>query len=113
MRPSFFYFCCRLRRFWAAFRFGVAGPAETNGFSGLAGLFAAGCLAVALPAQAAPQVLIGHVPGITKHLKAMHRLEGDAQLYLSIGLPLRNREQLTNLLEDLYRPSSPNFRHFL
>jgi subtilase family serine protease len=32
---------------------------------------------------------------------------------LAIGLPLRNREQLTNLLEDLYNPSSPNFRHFL
>lgn len=32
---------------------------------------------------------------------------------VSIGLPLRNREQLTNLLEDIYNPSSPNFRHFL
>jgi subtilase family serine protease len=32
---------------------------------------------------------------------------------VAIGLPLRNREQLTNLLEDIYNPSSPNFRHFL
>jgi hypothetical protein len=103
MHPSCFYFCCWLRRFRAAFRCGTAV---------LAGLFAACCLAAALPVQAAPQVLIGHVPPITKQLKAKHRLAGDAQLYLSIGLPLRNREQLTNLLEELYRPSSPNFRHF-
>jgi hypothetical protein len=32
---------------------------------------------------------------------------------VAIGLPLRNREQLTNRLEDIYNPSSPNFRHFL
>jgi len=32
---------------------------------------------------------------------------------VTIGLPLRNREQLTNLLEDIYNPSSPHFRHFL
>ena len=32
---------------------------------------------------------------------------------LAIGLPLRNREGLTNLLQELYRPSGTNFRHFL
>ena len=32
---------------------------------------------------------------------------------VAIGLPLRNREQLTNLLADIYNPSSPNFHHFL
>jgi hypothetical protein len=96
-----------------ALSFDVARPARTSGFFGLAGLFAVCWLAVALPAKAAPQVLTGHVPSITKHLKALHRLEGGAQLYLSFGLPLRNREQLTNLLKELYLPSSPNYRHFL
>src|SRR5262249_30295945 len=32
---------------------------------------------------------------------------------LAIGLPLRNRDQLTNFLHDVYKPSSPLFRHFL
>ena len=53
------------------------------------------------------------MPPITKHLNPLGRLEAGAHLDLAIGLPLRNREQLTNLLEDLYRPSSPNFRHYL
>ena len=35
------------------------------------------------------------------------------RLNLAIGLPLRNREALTNLLQQLYDPSSPNYRHFL
>ncbi len=32
---------------------------------------------------------------------------------LAIGLPLRNREGLTNLLSEIYQPSGTNFRHFL
>ena len=32
---------------------------------------------------------------------------------LAIGLPLRNQEALTNLLQQLYDPSSPNYRHYL
>ncbi|HZR19733.1 MAG TPA: protease pro-enzyme activation domain-containing protein, partial [Verrucomicrobiae bacterium] len=53
------------------------------------------------------------MPKITKGLSARGRLDASYQLKLSIGLPLRNREQLTNLLEEIYNPSSPNFRHFL
>ncbi len=60
-----------------------------------------------------PQVLSGHVPKITRQLSAQGRLDANAHLEVSIGLPLRNREQLTNLLVDIYNPSSPNFRHFL
>src|ERR1700722_15160598 len=64
--------------------------------------------------HAAQQVLKGHhVPPITKQLTPINRLESGAHLDLAIGLPLRNREQLTNLLQDIYQPSSPNFRHFL
>jgi subtilase family serine protease len=65
----------------------------------------------ATPAQS--QVLTNHVPKITRHLAAQGRLDANARLQISIGLPLRNREQLTNLLVDIYNPSSPNFRHFL
>ena len=35
------------------------------------------------------------------------------QLRLSIGLPLRNKEELDNLLKDIYDPKSPQYRHFL
>lgn len=59
------------------------------------------------------QVLHGHVPKITRTLSPLGRLDANYQMQLAIGLPLRNREQLTNLLKDLYNPSSPNFHHFL
>ena len=32
---------------------------------------------------------------------------------LAIGLPLRNTEALTNLLEQVYDPASPNYHHYL
>jgi len=59
------------------------------------------------------QILSGHVPKITRKLSAPDRLDGNYHLEVAIGLPLRNREQLTNLLADIYNPASPNFRHFL
>ena len=62
---------------------------------------------------AQPQVLHGHVPKITRKLAPLGRVDAKTQMHVAIGLPLRNREQLTNLLEDIYNPSSPNFRHFL
>ena len=66
-----------------------------------------------LPASAAQQVLKGHVPPTTKRLTPISRFDGGTRLSLAIGLPLRNQEQLTNLLKDIYNPSSPNFRHYL
>jgi hypothetical protein len=63
------------------------------------------------PAQ--PQVVHGHVPKITKHLPSQGRLDPNYRMEVAIGLPLRNREQLTNLLADIYNPASPKFRHFL
>ena len=70
-------------------------------------------LASSSPARAAQQVLKGHVPPITKRLTPIGRLESGARLDLAIGLPLRNREKLTNLLQELYQPSNANFRHYL
>lgn len=60
-----------------------------------------------------PQVVHGHVPKITRRLKPLGRLEPNYRMEVALGLPLRNREQLTNLLAELYNPASPNFRHFL
>ena len=67
----------------------------------------------AQPVPIGQQVLKGHVPAVTRHLTSARRLESNARLDLAIGLPLRNREQLTNLLQEISRPSSPNFRHYL
>jgi hypothetical protein len=101
----------------AAFPLSVARNAESNGFPGgffaATALIAACWLGIALPAQAAPQVLKGHVPPITKRLTSIGRLESSRRLDLAIGLPLRNREKLTNLLEELYQPAHANFRHYL
>jgi subtilase family serine protease len=41
------------------------------------------------------------------------RLAGSQQLHLAISLQLRNEEQLDTLLQQLYDPTSPNYRHFL
>jgi hypothetical protein len=100
-----------------AFAPGVARNGEPGEFSGR--LFAALALIAAcwmvspLPAQAAQQVLKGHVPRITKRLAPIGRLDSSRRLDLAIGLPLRNREQLTNLLQELYQPANANFRHYL
>ena len=77
-------------------------------------LFAAPAIFSApLAGTAQRQVVSGHLPRITQQLTPQGRLDPNVHLELAIGLPLRNREQLTNLLEDIYNPSSPNFRHYL
>ena len=53
------------------------------------------------------------MPPITKRLASIGRLDGNTHLDLAIGLPLCNREKLTNLLQELYQPSSASFRHYL
>jgi uncharacterized repeat protein (TIGR03803 family) len=72
------------------------------------------CLQIAIPAQSIPnQRLTGHLPSGIAGLTPVGRLEAAHQLQLSIGLPLRNKEGLTNLLQRIYDPSSPDFHHYL
>ncbi|MGD0412956.1 MAG: choice-of-anchor tandem repeat GloVer-containing protein, partial [Verrucomicrobiota bacterium] len=72
------------------------------------------CLQFATAAQPAqPQLLPGHVPAAVAHLTAVGRLEGSRELQLAIGLPLRNKAELTNLLQAIYNPASPDYRHYL
>jgi Pro-kumamolisin, activation domain len=47
------------------------------------------------------------------HLQPVGNLPETNRLHLAIGLPLRNQEALTNLLQQLYDPASPNYHHFL
>jgi len=59
------------------------------------------------------QVLTGHLPSAMAGSRALRSMERTAKLNLSIGLPLRNEEQLDALLAQISDPSSPNYRHYL
>jgi len=72
------------------------------------------CLSFATMAQSVPgQSLHGHVPSAIAHLTPVGRLEKDRELNLAIGLPLRNKEELTSLLHSIYDPTSPDYHHYL
>ena len=45
--------------------------------------------------------------------KLIGRLPASQRLNLAISLPLRNEDELDALLQQLYDPSSPNYRRFL
>jgi subtilase family serine protease len=61
------------------------------------------------------QALRGHtVPAVTQlHLPPVGELASSTKLDLVIGLPLRNPEALTNLLQQQYVPTSPLYHHWL
>ncbi len=59
------------------------------------------------------QVLKGHVPRVAATQPPVGRLDASARLDLALGLPLRNREQLEKLLQQIYQSANPNFRHYL
>ena len=73
------------------------------------------CLPAMRAQQAQMQVMRHHVrPEVTDHRAAfVGRLPDDKQMHLSVVLPLRNQAALTSLLQRLYDPSSPDYRHFL
>lgn len=58
-------------------------------------------------------MLRGHVPAAVSHLAPVGRLAGSKRLELVIGLPLRNNEALTHLLQELYDPASAHFHQYL
>ncbi len=69
---------------------------------------------LSIPAQAADrQFLHNHVPAAVTNAAPLRHTPGWTKLNLTISLPLRDRPGLTNLLQQLYDPASPNFRHYL
>jgi len=71
-------------------------------------------LLAATSAPAEPgRTLHGHVPEVVGRLRALADLAGQTNLQLAVGLSLRNKTSLTNLLEDLYNPASPQFHRYL
>lgn len=63
----------------------------------------------------AARILPHHIPECIEqlHLEPLGRLPDSTPINLVIGLPWRHPEALTNLLDDLYNPSSPDFHHYL
>jgi hypothetical protein len=75
---------------------------------------ASGLLTASAMAQAPERrLLTGHVPAVVPSLHSLDRLDGSSRLKLSINLPLRNQEALTNLIEQIYDPASPLYHHYL
>lgn len=54
-----------------------------------------------------------HVPDSARKLKPIGRVPGPKRLNLIIGLPLRNQDRLTNLLEQIYDPTHTNYHRYL
>jgi len=63
----------------------------------------------------AQQKLHAHIPSVIARsaLKPISHLDSAKRLQLDIALPLRNQARLTNLLQQIYDPASPNYRHYL
>jgi hypothetical protein len=61
------------------------------------------------------QVLHGHVPAAVArfNLQPTGQLPATNRLALAIGLPLRNQAGLSNLIQQLYDPASPNYHRYL
>ena len=77
-------------------------------------LISGGTRALAGGGPAERRALKGHVPQVVAAgLPPTGRLPAAQPLRLAIGLPLRNREALTGLLQQLYDPASPLYHKYL
>ncbi len=61
----------------------------------------------------AGQQLHGHVPAAVATRRSLDRPPVGQRLHLAIGLPARNPAELKRLIDELYDPASPNYRHYL
>ena len=70
-------------------------------------------LAMAAAAAERQQLHGRYVPAAVARLAPVGDLPGSQRLNLAIGLPLRNQPELDSLLQQIYDPASPNYRHYL
>jgi subtilase family serine protease len=59
------------------------------------------------------KLLSGQMPEVVHSLRPLGRLDGSTRLRLSINLPMHDQGGLKNLLEQIYDPASPLYRHYL
>lgn len=69
--------------------------------------------AAALPSQAADRQFLRHRATPAARLRPLDRLTPTHDLRITLCLPLRDGPGLTNLLQQLQDPSSPQYRHYL
>ena len=74
---------------------------------------AAALALLATMAQAQERQLLRTHAAATAGTRAMGRLSATQQMSVAMTLQLRNESQLDTLLQDLYNPTSPNYRKFL
>ena len=63
-------------------------------------------------AQAAQIIKISPIPKAAL-LSPIGPMDPDAQMRLAIGLPGRNQAERDQLIQSIYDPNSPNYRHYL
>jgi len=63
--------------------------------------------------QNSPYVLTNQTVPLVSHANLVGEASAQQQLNLSIGLQLRNRQELQMLLREMYNPHSPSYHHFL
>jgi hypothetical protein len=69
---------------------------------------------LATPAHAGERQFVqGHLPEVIANQQPIGRVPASTRLDLAFGLPLRNPQGLTNLLEQIYQRGNPAFRHYL
>src|SRR5215469_8791253 len=74
-------------------------------------------LSVAIIARAkqddSPYLLSSQTVPLVSHAQSLGAANAQQQLNLSVGLQLRNRQELQGLLSDMYNPQSSLYHHFL
>ena len=71
---------------------------------------------VSVASQAAPQpMLTRHTRGpvVNGEAQSLGRLPASQTMHCDVVLALRHAPELDNFLQDIYDPTSPNFRHFV
>lgn len=68
---------------------------------------------VSLGRAAELRTLTGHVPSAAARLPSLGRLEASNTLRLTLSLPLHHQAELTQLLNRLYDPTSPDYHKYL
>ncbi len=68
---------------------------------------------IAKAKQNSPYVLTNQDVPLVSHAHMVGEANAQQQLNLSIGLQLRNQQELQTLLREMYTPHSPSYHHFL
>ncbi len=76
-------------------------------------IFGAGLLLANLCEAQSRRLVSYHERQAWDNLPPQSRMSGTERLDLTISLPLRNQAALTNLLQQIYDPASPNFHRYL